>query len=81
MDRILILGGTGFIGRHLVVHLVENKLAKYIRVCDKVVFPSLFSSNPAQVLPQIAHLNPKQTEAFQSVNFVQVRLMLSFRER
>jgi hypothetical protein len=28
--------GTGFIGRHLVVYLVENKLASLIRVCDKV---------------------------------------------
>lgn len=33
--EILILGGTGFIGRNLVKFLVDNKLAKYILVVDK----------------------------------------------
>jgi len=33
--EVLILGGTGFIGRNLVKFLVDNKLAKYILVVDK----------------------------------------------
>lgn len=34
---VLILGGTGFIGRNLVQYLVENKLTKKIRVADKTL--------------------------------------------
>jgi nucleoside-diphosphate-sugar epimerase len=33
--RVLILGGTGFIGRNLVRYLVESHLASFIRVADK----------------------------------------------
>lgn len=33
--RVLILGGTGFIARHLVKYLVENDLASKVRVADK----------------------------------------------
>lgn len=33
--RVLILGGTGFIGRHLVNYLVSNDLASKVRVADK----------------------------------------------
>jgi len=33
--RVLILGGCGFIGRHLVKYLIDNKLASHIRVADK----------------------------------------------
>eukprot|EP00042_Codosiga_hollandica_P036012 m.271446 g.271446 ORF g.271446 m.271446 type:complete len:388 (-) comp54778_c0_seq2:191-1354(-) len=53
--------GTGFIGRHLVVHLVENNLAAFIRVVDKV-------------LPQTAYLNPRQQAAFAKVQFQQGNL-------
>lgn len=42
--RVLILGGCGFIGRHLVKALLEQKLASFIRVADKV-------------LPQTAYLS------------------------
>ncbi len=31
-----VSSGTGFIGRHLVTHIVENKLAALVRVVDKV---------------------------------------------
>lgn len=33
--RVLILGGTGFIGRHLVKHIIDNDLASKVRVADK----------------------------------------------
>jgi nucleoside-diphosphate-sugar epimerase len=33
--NVLILGGCGFIGRHLVKYLVDNKLASFIKVADK----------------------------------------------
>jgi len=37
-DRYLILGGSGFIGRHLVLYLVKNKLSSKICVADKVLY-------------------------------------------
>jgi nucleoside-diphosphate-sugar epimerase len=33
--RVLILGGTGFVGRHLVKELLESKIVSKIRVVDK----------------------------------------------
>ncbi|MES1912278.1 MAG: hypothetical protein MHM6MM_004579 [Cercozoa sp. M6MM] len=35
LPSILVLGGVGFIGRHLVHFLVQNNVAGYIRVADK----------------------------------------------
>ncbi|KAL8566462.1 hypothetical protein ACOMHN_015098 [Nucella lapillus] len=43
--RVLVLGGTGFIGRNFVQYLVNNDLASKIRVADKVP-------------PQMAWMNP-----------------------
>uniref|UniRef100_A0A8W8P4F6 3-beta hydroxysteroid dehydrogenase/isomerase domain-containing protein n=1 Tax=Magallana gigas TaxID=29159 RepID=A0A8W8P4F6_MAGGI len=34
--RVLVLGGTGFIGRNLVTYLVQNDLVSKVRVADKV---------------------------------------------
>jgi len=34
--NVLVLGGVGFIGRNLVQFLVENEVAKKIRIVDKV---------------------------------------------
>jgi len=40
--KVLVLGGVGFIGRNLVKFLVDNDLASYIRVVDKVLPPTAF---------------------------------------
>eukprot|EP01090_Pellita_catalonica_P005995 TRINITY_DN161_c0_g1_i4.p1 TRINITY_DN161_c0_g1~~TRINITY_DN161_c0_g1_i4.p1 ORF type:complete len:326 (+),score=50.69 TRINITY_DN161_c0_g1_i4:53-1030(+) len=44
MDKpnVLVLGGVGFIGRNFVKYLVDNNLAKYVRVVDKVLPPTAF---------------------------------------
>ncbi|CAG9320097.1 unnamed protein product [Blepharisma stoltei] len=57
----LILGGVGYIGRNLVMHLLENNLASHITVADKVV-------------PAMAHLHPRYEEIFSRVEFVQTDL-------
>lgn len=61
MTSALILGGVGFIGRHLVTYLVENGICSTIRVVDKV-------------LPSTAYLTSRQQKAFGSVEFVQANL-------
>lgn len=40
--NVLIFGGVGFIGRNFVKYLVDNQLAGYIRVVDKVLLPTAF---------------------------------------
>jgi nucleoside-diphosphate-sugar epimerase len=40
--KVLILGGVGFVGRNFVKFLVDNDLASYIRVVDKVLPPTAF---------------------------------------
>lgn len=49
--KVLILGGIGFIGRNLVKHIVDNNLASFVRVADKV-------------LPSTAFLNAEHQKAF-----------------
>lgn len=51
--RVLVLGGTGFIGRNFVHHLVTHDLASRIRVADKVP-------------PQMAWMNRQHADAFAS---------------
>ncbi|XP_035212900.1 dTDP-glucose 4,6-dehydratase-like [Stegodyphus dumicola] len=51
--RVLILGGCGFIGRHLVDYLISNNLVSKVRVVDKVP-------------PQTAWLNKHHQEVFSS---------------
>lgn len=59
--RVLILGGVGFIGRHLVKHIVDNKLASKVCVVDKV--------------PPIAGwMNEQHKLTFQQVEFVSADL-------
>lgn len=43
-NKVLILGGIGFIGRNLVEYLVKNDLASFIRVADKVLPSTAFLS-------------------------------------
>ncbi|XP_013771849.1 uncharacterized protein LOC106457008 isoform X1 [Limulus polyphemus] len=50
--RVLILGGMGFIGQHLVEFLIRNDLVSKVRVVDKVP-------------PQIAWLNKSRQELFE----------------
>eukprot|EP00158_Paraphelidium_tribonemae_P008252 Partr_v1_DN28528_c1_g1_i2_m73813 putative Epimerase dehydratase family protein len=58
----LVLGGTGFIGRHLVTHLVESGVCEKIRVVDKV-------------LPTTAYFTARQQKAFEKVDFQQGNLV------
>ncbi|KAH7945467.1 hypothetical protein HPB49_011178 [Dermacentor silvarum] len=51
--RFLILGGTGFVGRHLVDHLLKSDVASKIRVVDKVP-------------PQMAWLNSAHKELYEN---------------
>jgi nucleoside-diphosphate-sugar epimerase len=53
---VLVLGGAGFIGRNLVVYLVENKLCGALRVADKALL-------------QTAYLTPRQQAAFAQVSW------------
>lgn len=58
--KVLVLGGCGYIGRNLVQHLVENELASFVRVVDKV-------------LPIMAYFHPSIESLFENprVQFIQ----------
>lgn len=62
-EALLILGGCGFVGRHLVALLVQKAPAAKIRVVDKVI-------------PAMANLSPELKAAFESpsVEFKQANL-------
>ncbi|PKY04846.1 NAD dependent epimerase/dehydratase family protein [Aspergillus campestris IBT 28561] len=55
---VLIVGGLGFIGRHLARYIHDNNLASEVRLVDKV-------------LPQLAWLAPEFQEACSKEKFVQ----------
>ncbi|KAI8100115.1 uncharacterized protein BX664DRAFT_322908 [Halteromyces radiatus] len=59
---VLILGGTDFIGRHLVHYLVTQNLTSHIRVADKM-------------LPQTAYLSKQHEQAFEKIEFKQANLV------
>lgn len=55
---VLIIGGLGYIGRFLALHIHQNELASEIRLVDKV-------------LPQLAWLAPEFSAACSQGNFMQ----------
>jgi nucleoside-diphosphate-sugar epimerase len=57
---VLILGGTGFIGKNLVQMLVEKKLVKKVRVADKS-------------LPALAYLTEEQKACFDNKEVVEFK--------
>jgi nucleoside-diphosphate-sugar epimerase len=55
---VLIVGGLGYIGRFLALHIHKNDLASELRIVDKV-------------LPQLAWLAPEFSEACSQERFMQ----------
>lgn len=55
---VLIIGGLGYIGRFLALHIQKNNLASEVRIVDKV-------------LPQLAWLAPEFEEACSKEKFMQ----------
>jgi nucleoside-diphosphate-sugar epimerase len=55
---VLIIGGLGYIGRFLALHIHQNELASDVRLVDKV-------------LPQLAWLAPEFSEACSQDKFMQ----------
>lgn len=55
---MLIIGGLGYIGRFLALHIQKNNLASEVRIVDKV-------------LPQLAWLAPEFAEACSQDKFMQ----------
>jgi nucleoside-diphosphate-sugar epimerase len=58
--KVLVLGGVGFIGRNFVQYLVENKLASFIRVVDKVLPPTAFLGKQHQAALEAEGVEFKQ---------------------
>lgn len=55
---VLIIGGLGYIGRFLALHIHKNNLASEVRIVDKV-------------LPQLAWLAPEFEDACSNDKFMQ----------
>lgn len=59
--RVLVLGGLGFIGKHLVDYIVKNDLASKVRVVDKTML-------------EMARLSKAEEELFSKVECIQANL-------
>jgi nucleoside-diphosphate-sugar epimerase len=63
MARVLILGGSGFIGRHLVTYLHDNRLASHVLVADKVPYSiASLSENQLEIYKNEEFLSFKQAD-------------------
>jgi nucleoside-diphosphate-sugar epimerase len=58
MPSVLIIGGLGYIGRFLALHIYKNNLASEVRLADKQ-------------LPELAWLAPEFSEACSRTKFMQ----------
>jgi nucleoside-diphosphate-sugar epimerase len=58
--RVLVLGGCGFIGRHVVSYIFQHKLASRVCVADKVLY-------------QIAGLSDAEKAIFENKDFVTIK--------
>jgi len=58
--KVLVLGGVGFIGRNFVQYLVDNKLASFVRVVDKVLPPTAFLGKQHQAALEAENVEFKQ---------------------
>jgi len=58
--KVLVLGGVGFIGRNFVQYMVENRLASFIRVVDKVLPPTAFLGKQHQAALEAEGVEFKQ---------------------
>jgi len=61
LPSVLVLGATGFVGRHLVHHLISNNLATVTAV-DKQ-------------LPNCAYLSAEEEQSFEKANYTQKNLV------
>lgn len=62
--RVVVFGGCGFIGRHLVSFLYKNSLCSHLRVVDKVI-------------PEMSWMTEEHASLYEKVDFVQHNLLLA----
>ncbi|KAJ1562868.1 hypothetical protein HK096_010735, partial [Nowakowskiella sp. JEL0078] len=58
--RVLVLGGIGFLGRNFVAFLIENDLADFVRVADKVLPATAYFSERIKKVFEDSRVDFKQ---------------------